>query len=207
MLRRAVLLAAFLIALTAPALAATPQVGGTASRRERDHGRRRACEERLRVPIASITKLMTVLVALEHARPDSVVRVTGAAAARGESSIFLRPGERLTVRELYRRRSSRARTTRRLRDHVGGGDRAAFVELMNAKARALGLRDTRFANADGLDAPGHYSSARDVTTLARVAMRNPAIRGIVRTTETTISGGRRLRTWNDLLHTFRASLA
>ena len=89
-----------------------------------------------------------------------------------------------------------------LADHVGGGDRAAFVGLMNAKARSLGLRDTRFANADGLDAPGHYSSARDVTTLARVAMRNPAIRRIVRTKETTISGGRRLRTWNDLLDTF-----
>ena len=44
---------------------------------------------------------------------------------------------------------------------------------MNAKAQALGLRDTRFANPDGLDAPGHYSSARDVSRLARAAMRNP----------------------------------
>jgi D-alanyl-D-alanine carboxypeptidase (penicillin-binding protein 5/6) len=89
-----------------------------------------------------------------------------------------------------------------LADHVGGGDRATFVRLMNAKARSLGLRDTRFANADGLDAPGHYSSARDVTTLAQAAMRNPAIRSTVRRAEATISGGRRLATWNDLLSTF-----
>ncbi len=205
MLRHVVLLAAIL-ALAAPALAATPQVGGTAYLVENATTGDvvLAKNARVRVPIASITKLMTVLVALEHARPDSVVTVTGAAAARGESSIFLRPGERLTVRELVQAAliQSANDAAAALADHVGGGDRAAFVGLMNAKARSLGLRDTRFANADGLDAPGHYSSARDVTTLARVAMRNPVIRGIVRTKETTISGGRRLRTWNDLLDTF-----
>ena len=205
MLRHVVLLAAIL-ALAAPALAATPQVGGTAYLVENATTGDvvLAKNSRLRVPIASITKLMTVLVALEHARPESVVTVTGAAAARGESSIFLRPGEQLTVRELVQAAliQSANDAAAALADHVGGGDRAAFVALMNAKARSLGLRDTRFANADGLDAPGHYSSARDVTTLARVAMRNPAIRGIVRLQETTISGGRRLRTWNDLLGTF-----
>ena len=206
MLRRAVLLAASLIALAAPALAATPQVGGTAYLVENATTGDvvLAKNARLRVPIASITKLMTVLVALEHERLDSVVSVTGAAAGRGGSSIFLRPGERLTVRELVQAAliQSANDAAAALADHVGGGDRAAFVRLMNAKARSLGLRDTRFANADGLDAPGHYSSARDVTKLAQVAMRNPAIRSIVRRTEETISGGRRLETWNDLLHTF-----
>jgi D-alanyl-D-alanine carboxypeptidase (penicillin-binding protein 5/6) len=147
---------------------------------------------------------MTVLVALEHARLDDVVSVSGAAAGRGESSIFLRPGERLTVRELVQAAliQSANDAAAALADHVGGGDRATFVRLMNAKARSLGLRDTRFANADGLDAPGHYSSARDVTTLAQAAMRNPAIRSTVRRAEATISGGRRLATWNDLLSTF-----
>ena len=51
--------------------------------------------------------------------------------------------------------------------------------MMNAEARKLGLRDTHFANPDGLDAAGHYSSARDVTRLARIAMKNPVIRSIV----------------------------
>ena len=76
------------------------------------------------------------------------------------------------------------------------------MALMNAKARELGLRDTHFANPDGLDQAGHYSSARDVTRLARVAMRSAVVRDIVRRTETTISGGRHLETWNDLLYTF-----
>ncbi|HEU0305051.1 MAG TPA: D-alanyl-D-alanine carboxypeptidase family protein [Gaiellaceae bacterium] len=202
-----VALAVVLLALATPALGATPQVGGRAYLVENATTGDivLAKNARLRVPIASITKLMTVLVALEHARLDDVVAVTGAAAARGESSIFLRSGERITVRELAQAAliQSANDAAAALADHVGGGDRNAFVALMNEKARALGLTDTRFANPDGLDSPGHYSSARDVTRLARAAMRHPAIRGIVRTKETTISGGRRrLRTWNDLLYTF-----
>ena len=74
--------------------------------------------------------------------------------------------------------------------------------MMNAEARKLGLRDTHFANPDGLDAPGHYSSARDVTRLARIAMRNKVIRSVVGHTTATIAGGRTLTTWNDLLSRF-----
>ena len=72
---------------------------------------------------------------------------------------------------------------------------------MNARARQLGLTDTHFANPDGLDAPDHYSSARDVTKLARVAMNKPFIRETVRLVEAE-AAGRRLHTWNDLLSTF-----
>jgi D-alanyl-D-alanine carboxypeptidase len=89
-----------------------------------------------------------------------------------------------------------------LATYVGKGDVPAFVRLMNAKAKALGLRDTHFTRPDGLDAPGHVSSARDVTLLGRVAMQNAAIRSIVDDRIATISGGRRLHTWNDLLGTF-----
>jgi len=70
---------------------------------------------------------------------------------------------------------------------------------MNARARELGLTDTHFANPDGLDAPGHVSSARDVTKLARVAMRKTAIRELADDRTGTLPGGRILRTWNDLL--------
>jgi serine-type D-Ala-D-Ala carboxypeptidase (penicillin-binding protein 5/6) len=82
------------------------------------------------------------------------------------------------------------------------GDLALFASWMNAKAQALGLSDTHFVNPDGLDAAGHHSSARDVTRLAQVAMRNPVVRDTVRRTSATISGHRRLNTWNDLLSTF-----
>jgi serine-type D-Ala-D-Ala carboxypeptidase (penicillin-binding protein 5/6) len=162
-----------------------------------------AFDERERLPIASITKLMTVLVTLEHAQLDDVVTVSRRAAAVGESSIDLAVGERLTVRDLIRAAliQSANDAANALAAHVGGGSIPRFVGLMNGKARRLGLTDTHFANPDGLDAPGHLSSARDVTLLARVAMRNPFVAETVRTVETS-AAGRRLVNWNDLLTTF-----
>lgn len=156
-----------------------------------------------RLPMASLTKLMTVLLALERARLDDVVTVTRAAASTGESSIDLRPGERITVADLVRAAliESANDAAVALAVHVSGSV-PRFVELMNRRAARLGLRDTRFANPDGLDAPGHYSSARDVTRLAQLAMRNPFVRAIVRQRTATIAGGRELGTWNDLLGRF-----
>jgi D-alanyl-D-alanine carboxypeptidase (penicillin-binding protein 5/6) len=161
-------------------------------------------DERARLPVASITKLMTVLVALEHARPDELVTVGSGASAVGESTVHLQPGELLTVRDLVEAAliQSANDAANALADHVGDGDRERFVTLMNERAQALGLTDTHFVRPDGLDVPGHYSSARDVTTLARVAMRSPLVRYVVRRRTETIAGGRRLHTWNDLLASF-----
>jgi len=77
---------------------------------------------------------------------------------------------------------------------------------MNAKARRLGLTDSHFVRPDGLDASGHVSSARDVTMLARVAMRTRFVRETVRLTDATLTDGRVVRTWNDLLSTFPSLL-
>jgi serine-type D-Ala-D-Ala carboxypeptidase (penicillin-binding protein 5/6) len=74
---------------------------------------------------------------------------------------------------------------------------------MNAEARRLGLRGSHFVRPDGLDAPGHVSTAHDVTVLAQRLMRYPVVRAIVRRRDATISGGRHLHTWNDLLGVFR----
>ncbi len=158
-----------------------------------------------RVPIASITKLMTVLVALEHVKLSDEVTVQGSAAGVGESSINLRAGERLTVRDLVEAAliQSANDAAYALAAYAGGGDVEAFVREMNDKARALRLRDSHFVRPDGLDAPGEYSSAADVTRLARIAMREPTIRDVVRLRTESIAGGRTLHTWNDLLGTFR----
>jgi D-alanyl-D-alanine carboxypeptidase (penicillin-binding protein 5/6) len=203
-LRLAVLAAALLFA--APALASAPTVGGRAFLVENGVTGEVlvARKPAHRVPIASITKLMTVLVALERTRLDDVVTISRRAAAVGESSIYLQPGERLTVRELVQAAliQSANDAAVALAEHVGRGSQATFMGLMNAKAKALGLRDTHFVNPDGLDAYGHYSSARDVTRLARAAMRNPFVRETVRRRSASISGGRVLHTWNDLLATF-----
>jgi serine-type D-Ala-D-Ala carboxypeptidase (penicillin-binding protein 5/6) len=157
-----------------------------------------------RAPIASITKLMTVLVALDHAKWDDIVRVRSSAAAVGESTVNLRAGERITVGDLVKAAliQSANDAAVALADHVGKGDREAFVELMNEKAEELGLERTHFVRPDGLDVSGHVSTARDVTTLAQAAMRVPQIRDVVRKRTDSIAGGRRLHTWNDLLGQF-----
>ena len=156
-----------------------------------------------RVPIASITKLMTVLVARERSRLDEVVTVDPRAAAIGESSVGLRGGERVTVRDLIEAAliQSANDAAYALAAHVGRSDVARFVALMNAEAKRLGLSDTHFVRPDGLDAPGHVSSARDVTELARRAMRDPFVRSVVRR-RTAVAAGRTLYTWNDLLGRF-----
>jgi D-alanyl-D-alanine carboxypeptidase (penicillin-binding protein 5/6) len=158
-----------------------------------------------RVPIASITKLMTVLVTLEHAKLNDLVTVQSDAAAVGESSINLRTGERISVRDLLKGAliQSANDAADALADYVGHGDEAAFVAMMNAEARKLGLSRTTFVRPDGLDAAGHLSTARDVTALAQVLMRRSVVRAIVRERTDTIAGARRLHTWNDLLGLFR----
>jgi serine-type D-Ala-D-Ala carboxypeptidase (penicillin-binding protein 5/6) len=160
-------------------------------------------DARRRVAIASITKLMTVLVTLEHARLDDVVRVSPEAAAVGESSIGLQAGELITVRALIEAAliQSANDAAYALAAHVGGGDVDRFVAMMNTRARRLGLTDTHFVRPDGLDAPGHVSSARDVTLLARTLMRRPFVRDVVRR-RSAVAAGRTLRTWNDLLGRF-----
>jgi D-alanyl-D-alanine carboxypeptidase (penicillin-binding protein 5/6) len=157
-----------------------------------------------RVPIASITKLMTVIVALDHAKWNDVVRVRRDAADVGESTINLRVGERITVGDLIKGAliQSANDAADALADYVGHGDEAAFVQMMNAKASELGLARTHFARPDGLDARAHYSTALDVTRLAETAMGDPRIRAVVRERTASISGGRRLHTWNDLLGVF-----
>jgi serine-type D-Ala-D-Ala carboxypeptidase (penicillin-binding protein 5/6) len=122
----------------------------------------------------------------------------------GESTVNLRAGERLTVGALVKAAviQSANDAADALADHVGKGDRSAFVELMNAKARELGLERTHFVRPDGLDVADHYSTASDVTRLALAAMRVPQIRATVRLRTGSIAGGRRLHTWNDLLGLF-----
>jgi serine-type D-Ala-D-Ala carboxypeptidase (penicillin-binding protein 5/6) len=157
-----------------------------------------------RAAIASITKLMTALVVLDRARPTELVTVRRRDASVGESTIYLRAGERVPVRDLLAAAliQSANDAAYALAAHVGKGNVRAFVRLMNVKARALGLDGTHFVRPDGLDVARHYSTARDVLALARAAMRRPLIRALVRMRRAAIAGGRTLATWNDLLGSF-----
>ena len=147
-------------------------------------------DARERLPMASITKLMTAIVALERASPDDVATISSRTASIGESTINLRPGERVTLRELIQAAliQSANDAANAIAAFVGRGSVSRFVELMNTRARQLGLTDTHFANPDGLDAPDHFSSAHDVTKLARVAMNKPFIRETVRLVDAEAAG-------------------
>src|SRR5262245_29686467 len=151
--------------------------------------------------IASITKLMTAVVVLEHAKLDDLVRVTPEAARIGESTVYLRAGEELTVADLLRATlvPSANDAAEALALHVGRGSADRFVELMNAKAKELGLSDTHFENPHGLDQQGHVSSARDVTLLVRYALGIPFIRDALSRSSVTLPGGRTFESTDDLL--------
>ena len=155
------------------------------------------------VQIASITKLMTVLLTLEHHKLSDVVTVDPRAASVGEESIFLRAGEQLTVHDLLE--GALIQSANDAADALAlslAPSYDAFAQLMNAKARELGLSDSHFVRPDGLDAPGEYSSAADATKLARIAMRIRFVRETVAKQTATIAGGRTLHTWDDLLTEF-----
>lgn len=153
--------------------------------------------------IASLTKMMTVLLALERHRLSDVVTVDPRASIVGESTINLRAGEQLTVRDLIKGALIQSANDAAAALALSmAPDFSSFARLMNAKAAALGLRDTHFVRPDGLDVPDHYSSAADMTKLARVLMRTRFVRDTVDEKTATIGGGRTLATWDDLLSIF-----
>jgi len=151
--------------------------------------------------IASITKLMTAIVVLERASLSDVVRVSSRAAGVGESTVYLRAGEELTVAALLRAMLVRSANdaAEALALHVGKGSTPRFVARMNVKARELGLADTNFENPHGLDARGNVSSARDATLLARYALGVPFIRDALGRSTVSLPGGRVFPTTDDLL--------
>ncbi|HET7574020.1 MAG TPA: D-alanyl-D-alanine carboxypeptidase family protein [Solirubrobacterales bacterium] len=160
-----------------------------------------AAQERL--PIASATKLMTAYVALRELPLERMVRAAPYDAIYGESLLELRPGERVSVRDLLYglilRSGNDAAYDLAL---AAAGSEAAFVEQMNRYAAALGLADTHYANPIGLDEAGNYSSAADLATLARRLLRLPAFARIADARSARLRSlrpPRRIDTLNDLL--------
>jgi D-alanyl-D-alanine carboxypeptidase (penicillin-binding protein 5/6) len=156
------------------------------------------------LPIASTTKLMTAYVALRELPLDRVVRAAPYDAIYGESLLELRPGERVSVRDLLYglilRSGNDAAYDLAL---AAAGSEARFVAEMNRYAAALGLTDTHYANPIGLDEEGNYSSARDLATLSRRLLRNPAFARIADARSARLRSlrpPRTIDTLNDLLY-------
>ena len=139
-------------------------------------------------PMASTTKIMTALLVLNTLSLDRVVTVSARAAKVGEQSLGLKAGDRLTVRQLlYGTLVYSANDAAFALAEACSGSMESFVKKMNQKAAQLGLSNTHYVNPDGLDAPGHYSSARDLAALARYAMKNAEFRKIVGTVSYSIA--------------------
>jgi D-alanyl-D-alanine carboxypeptidase (penicillin-binding protein 5/6) len=155
------------------------------------------------LPIASTTKLMTAYVALHELPLDRIVRAAPYNAEYGESLLGLRPGQRISVRDLLYglilRSGNDAAYDLAL---AAAGSEARFVAQMNRYAAALGLADTHYANPVGLDQRGNHSSARDLATLTRHLLRIPAFARIADSRSATLRSvrpQRRITTINELL--------
>jgi len=136
---------------------------------------------------ASLTKMMTGLLAVESGRLDQVFTASKVAAQTGESSIGLQPGEPLTLEQVLEGSliKSANDATVMVAESVAGSV-PAFVAMMNERARAMGLPGTHFTNPHGLHNAEHVSTAADLAQIARAAMLNDTFARIVGTRETVI---------------------
>ncbi|WP_211230085.1 D-alanyl-D-alanine carboxypeptidase family protein [Desulfovirgula thermocuniculi] len=137
---------------------------------------------------ASLTKIMTAIVALEYGRLDEVVTVSRrAASVRTGSVLGLRAGEKLTLENLLKAAliMSANDSTVAIAEHVAGTEET-FVKMMNAKALVLGATRTRFANTNGYHHPQHYSCAWDLAMITRYALQDPVFNRLVATRRATV---------------------
>ena len=149
--------------------------------------------------IASTTKIMTALVVCQHCNVLDRVSIPEEAVGIEGSSMYLQEGEVLTVQELLYGLMLRSGNDAAVALAIYcGGTVEGFAEMMNDKARLIGLTQSHFVNPHGLDAPDHYSTARDLALLSAYAMTDPVFSMTVSTKSVTI-GERVLRNHNKLL--------
>ena len=143
-----------------------------------------------RAPMASTTKIMTALIVLEKADLNRIVTIPGEACGIEGSSIYMKPGERLSIKDLlYALLLQSANDAAAALALAVGGSIEGFAVLMNERAQSLLLTNTHFANPHGLDHPEHYTSAKDLARIASIAMDIPEFRDIVGTVKYTIPSG------------------
>ena len=168
--------------------------------------------ENARLPMASTTKIMTALVALESLPPDTVVTITPQSVGVEGSSIYLCEGESLTLEQLlYALMLESANDAAVAIAIAVAGSVEAFSEKMNARASSLGLTDTHFVNPHGLYSEEHYTTAYELALITRAALQNPLFREISATERKTIplrgeEGVRLLLNHNKLLTSYEGCI-
>lgn len=140
-----------------------------------------------KMPMASTTKVMTAVVALEYGNLNDVVTVSKNASGVEGSSIWLSVGEKMTLSDMLYglMLASGNDAAVAIAEHVGGS-LDGFVELMNKKAQEIGAYDTHFANPNGLPADGHYTTAYDLALICAHAMQNEQFCEVVKTQYKTL---------------------
>jgi D-alanyl-D-alanine carboxypeptidase (penicillin-binding protein 5/6) len=139
--------------------------------------------------MASTTKIMTAILAIENGKMDSMVETSRRAAGIGGSDIGIQEGKQYTLQTLLYGMllNSGNDAAIAVAEHIGGSV-DGFVKMMNSKAKEIGAVDTSFANPHGLDAEGHYSTAYDMALIARYALKNKTFSSIVSTKTYYIAG-------------------
>ncbi|WP_261378239.1 D-alanyl-D-alanine carboxypeptidase family protein [Paenibacillus agilis] len=135
-----------------------------------------------RLPMASTTKIMTAIVALESGKLNDKVKTSKRAVGKEGSSIYLRLGEEMTLQHLIYGLMLRSGNDAAvaIAEHVGGSE-DGFVYMMNQKSEELGLENTSFRNPHGLDQKEHYTSAHDLARISAYALHNKHFQTIVKT--------------------------
>jgi D-alanyl-D-alanine carboxypeptidase (penicillin-binding protein 5/6) len=194
----AVLILCFAWAMPASARVARPSLAGASAAIVVDARSGEAMltkQPDARRPIASTTKLMTALLVLESGKLNRTFTAPAYHPLPAESRINLRQGERMKGRDLLTALLLESANDAAVDLAVGvAGSRSAFVAQMNRRANQLGLRNTHYANPIGLDAPGNYSSARDLAALTRRLLANPIFAKTVDLPVATLRSGDRPRT-------------
>lgn len=149
-----------------------------------------------RLPIASVTKVMTMLLIMEAVDSgkislDDMVTVSENAMSYGGSTMFLETGEQLTVNDMLKGIAVASANDGcvAMAEHLAGSE-SAFVDMMNEKAKELGMENTHFMNTNGLDEDDHYSSARDVAIMSRELMKHETIFNYTSIWMDTLLGGK-----------------
>lgn len=183
-----------------PPVAAVSTSASAAALMDVDSGRvLYAYRENEKMGIASTTKIMTALLAIENGNLSDIITVQKADTNVEGTSMYLKPGEQLSLETLlYGLLLCSGNDAALVIAHHIGGSQEKFVAMMNAKAQELGMKNTSFANPNGLDNDHHYSTALDMAKLAREAVENPTMVRMTSTKSITI-GGRTMNNHNKLL--------
>lgn len=146
--------------------------------------------ENLRLPMASTTKIMTAILAIENASLDDIFTVSANAQNQEGSSIYLRENDRISVENLLYGLMLNSGNDAAVALAEGiSGSTDAFCRLMNEKAQEIGCKNTNFKNPNGLSDDEHYSSAMDMALIMAYAMENETFRKIVATKRYNIDNG------------------